>query len=207
MTRRNILAMVRLLFGLLVLIAIGWQLRIHTGLNFNVLNFFSYFTNLSNLLAALVFLFGAFRHFAGGNPTAASDQLRFMSATNMVVVGIVFALLLRNVDLGTLLPWVNTLLHYVMPCVVLLDWIIDPPQTRIGTSHLLRILTFPALYLTYTLLRGRLISWYPYPFLNPVNVGGYDKVAIYAIAITATFIVTALALMTVRNKPAGRATA
>lgn len=42
----------------------------------------------------------------------------------MVVVGIVFALLLRTMDLGSLLPWVNFLLDYVMPAVVLLDWLL-----------------------------------------------------------------------------------
>ncbi|MEO7996574.1 MAG: Pr6Pr family membrane protein, partial [Gemmatimonadaceae bacterium] len=120
MTQRTAMAILRLMFGLLVLIAVGWQLRIHMSLDFNVLNFFSYFTNLSNLFAAFVLLFSAGKHFADNEPTPTSNQLRLISATNMVVVGIVFAILLRNVELGSLRPWINTLLHYVMPIVVVL---------------------------------------------------------------------------------------
>ena len=40
----------------LALAAIGQQLVIHIGASYSVLNFFSYFTNLSNLFAAVVLL-------------------------------------------------------------------------------------------------------------------------------------------------------
>lgn len=106
----------------------GLQLNIHVASGFNAVNFFSYFTNLSNLLAATVLILGAVRSFGDRATTAGFDQLRFMSVVNMLIVGIVFSLLLRNADLGTLLPWVNVLLHYVMPCVVVVDWLLDPPS-------------------------------------------------------------------------------
>lgn len=46
----------------------------------------------------------------------------------MALVGIVFGALLRDVDLGDLLPWVNTVHHYIMPVVVVLDWLYQPPK-------------------------------------------------------------------------------
>ena len=45
----------RLLFCALTLFAIATQLSIHVGLGSSVINFFSYFTNLSNLFAVIVF--------------------------------------------------------------------------------------------------------------------------------------------------------
>jgi len=45
----------------------------------------------------------------------------------MAIVGIVYGILLRDEDLGALLPWINVVLHYVMPVVVVLDWLYQPP--------------------------------------------------------------------------------
>ena len=56
MTSTRIFAAVRFLFGAVTLIAVGTQLGIHIGNGFSVLNFFSYFTNLSNIFAAVVLL-------------------------------------------------------------------------------------------------------------------------------------------------------
>src|SRR5579875_3126910 len=47
MTRRNFLIAERIIFGLLTLIAVGTQLAVHISHKFDVVNFFSYFTNLS----------------------------------------------------------------------------------------------------------------------------------------------------------------
>lgn len=178
----------------------GLQLNIHVASGFNAVNFFSYFTNLSNLLAATVLILGAVRSFGDRATTAGFDQLRFMSVVNMLIVGIVFSLLLRNADLGTLLPWVNVLLHYVMPCVVVVDWLLDPPSKPLGSSDLLRVEVFPLLYLSYTLIRGSIIGWYPYPFLNPGNVGGYPGVGLYAVGIALVFVAGGWCLMTVGNR-------
>ena len=44
----------------LALTAIGQQLLLHIGASYNALNFFSYFTNLSNLFAVFVLLLSVF---------------------------------------------------------------------------------------------------------------------------------------------------
>lgn len=188
----------RLVFGLLTLGAIVRQLAIHLQVGFSVVNFFSYFTNLANAFAAVVLLFGAF-HIAAqrGEP---NDQVRAASVVNMVVVGVVFAVLLRNVDLGSLLPWVNALLHYVMPCVVVIDWLLQPPRSKGGARQLMLMLIFPALYLAYVLIRGSSVGWYPYPFLNPANVGGYAGVAVYVVGIATTFLIAGWLLLALGNR-------
>ena len=188
----------RLFFALLALTAIGQQLVLHIGASFSVVNFFSYFTNLSNLLAVVVLLISVFGRSAMS--AATRDMLRYASVVNMTVVGLVFAALLRNVDLGGLLPWVNFVLHYIMPVVIVLDWLLQPPATKLQAKHLRIAFVFPALYIGYVVLRGASMGWYPYPFLNPVNVGGYSGVAMYAVGITVTFFIAAWALLAIGNR-------
>jgi hypothetical protein len=118
------------------------------------------------------------------------------------VVGVVFSVLLRNVDLGDLLPWVNFVLHYVMPVAVVLDWLLQPPATRLEKKHLAMSLFFPLAYLVYVLVRGASIGWYPYPFLNPANVGGYGGVALYAAGIAGAFLLIGWALLAIGNRGA-----
>lgn len=196
---------IRLLFSALTLFAIATQFSIHVGQGFSVVNFFSYFTNLSNLFAALVFAASAFYLLKNKSPSAATDLVRGVSVVNMAVVGIVFSLLLRNVDLGSLLPWVNFLLHYVMPVVVVLDWLLAPPSTTLTFRQVLLCLLFPLVYLAYVLMRGASVNWYPYPFLNPANVGGYGGVALYAAGITAVFLCSAWLLLTLGARLGARA--
>jgi hypothetical protein len=188
----------RTLLAALALAAIGQQLLLHVEASYSTLNFFSYFTNLSNLFAIAVLLFTALAR-VSRSPTLA-DGLRFASAVNMAIVGIVFVVLLRDVDLGDLLPWVNIVLHYVMPVAVVLDWLIQPPGARVAARHLGWVLLFPAAYLVYVLLRGASIGWDPYPFLNPANVGGYSGVAMYAAGIVVTFVVVGGVLLALGNR-------
>lgn len=52
---------------------------------------------------------------------------------------------------------------------------------------------FPAAYFAYSLIRGPIVDWYPYPFLDP-NQHSYLVIAVYAIVILAVFVLDALAL-------------
>jgi hypothetical protein len=200
MTNRPALIAIRLALGLLALLAIGTQLSIHIQRGFNVVNFFSFFTNLSNLFAAIVLLMGAFQLLAHRRLSAWIDVVRGAAVSQMAVVGIVFAVLLRDVDLGALLPWVNTVLHYVIPVAVVVEWLVAPPHTKLGSKQLFLCQVFPLLYIAYTLIRGATIGWYPYPFLNPGNVGGYGGVALYAIAIAVVCFAVSALLFALANR-------
>lgn len=194
--------LLRVAFGLLTFIAIVWQLTIHIQNGYNVLNFFSYFTNLANLYAAAVLLLAASRIHATQLPLF--DTLRAVAVVNMALVGLVFGALLRNVDLGSLLPWINVVLHYVMPCVIVADWLLQPPKARLRANTFLFVLLIPSIYLLYVLVRGGVVGWYPYPFLNPANVGGYAGVAAYAVAIATGFLIVGWMLIALGNKRSQR---
>lgn len=185
---KHALAAARLLLGGSILIAIGWQLSIHRGLGLSGVNFFSFFTNLSNLFAAAVLLAGAV-HLAGSRPPSPRlDLLRNFAVVYITVVGIVFVALLRNEDLGSLRPWINVLLHYVVPVAMVIDWMADPPAHRLTLAQLSLLQVFPLIYLAYTLARGAATGWYPYPFLNPAMAAGYAGVSVYVVGIVVVFL-------------------
>ncbi len=199
MTLSRAFAAVRFAFGAVTLIAVAIQLGIHVGHGFSVLNFFSYFTNLSNIFAAVVLVVEAVLTWRGKAAGPLWDLLRCISVVCMALVGVVFSALLRDVDLGSLLPWINTWLHYVMPVVVVVDWLVQSPRNPIPLKSLGIAVAFPLAYLAYSLIRGAVINWYAYPFLNPAN-GGYGAVLMTCVVIAVGFILMSLLIMVLGNK-------
>lgn len=203
MNARIFLISARLFFGLLTLAAITTQLVVQIKRGYSTVNYFSYFTNLSNIFAAVVLLIGAFSLITRRDPTAAGAAaiiIRGTSVVCMAVVGIVFSILLRNEDVGALLPWVNTVTHYLMPVVIVLDWLWQPPRTTLMRKYTMYWLIFPSLYLGYSIIRGAIVGWYPYPFFDPAKTGGYGGVARYCFAILALFFVLCWLFVTVGNR-------
>ncbi len=199
-TQRIILLLARLFFGLLTLAAIITQLTIQVQLGFSVVNFFSYFTNLSNIFAAVVLLLSAFYLIQRRTPTPTFDLIRGASVVGIALVGIVFGVLLRDEDLGSLLPWVNFVLHYLMPVVMVVDWLYAPPKTRLVFAQTWTWLIFPFLYLVYSIIRGAIVGFYAYPFFNPAKSGGYGGVALYCIAILGVFLILIWLVMLLGNR-------
>lgn len=200
MTKRNVLFVGRLLFGLLTLAAVGTQLAVHVGMGYDVWNFFSYFTNLSNFFAAVVFLASGYRIRAGTWPSELEETIRGTATIAMAVVGLVFGALLSGEDLGSLLPWVNVVLHYLFPVVVVADWLLQPPRTTIVANHIWYWLLYPVAYLLYSLVRGAFVDWYAYWFIDPARAGGWGGVLVFALGISAGFLVVSAALLRLGNK-------
>ena len=194
--RRRLAAAYRIGFGLLALAAIVVQFltgRAHPP--FSAVNFFSYFTTLSNLLAAIVFLWAG----VSARRTMGVEWMRGAVTLYLSVVFIVFALLLSDIPLGILQPWINTVLHQVLPVAALLDWLFAPPEHRLELRRALMWLAFPLVFVAYSMFRGGRINWYPYPFLDPGKVGGYTGVAGYCVAITMVFVLLGALLIWLGN--------
>jgi hypothetical protein len=184
----RLLASVRIGFGLLILAAIASMILVLIDeASFNPLNFFTFFTILSNLLAMCVLLGGGRRQLSGQPPLP--DMLRGAAVVYMTVTYLVFAVLLRDAQeqLQTHVPWVDSVLHRVAPIVIMLDWLIDPPRQPIAFRRSLAWLAFPVAWTAFTLVRGAIDGRYPYPFLDPSN-GGYAVVALYVVAIFVVFV-------------------
>jgi hypothetical protein len=178
---RHLVAGYRLVFGLATLATVGYLATRVPSLP----NLLSYFTVLSNVFGAVVLLAGVFR--------PVPDLLRGAAALYLGMTGLVFALLLSGLDLGLLEPWANSLLHHVMPVVLVVDWLLVPPRRGFPVVRSLWWLVFPAAYLVYTLVRGSVVDWYPYPFVDP-RPRGYPHVVTMSVGIAVAFGVAALAV-------------
>ncbi|MDJ0460106.1 Pr6Pr family membrane protein [Streptomyces sp. H27-C3] len=147
-------------------------------------DFFSFFTVLSNCAAVLVLAWGGLA--TSLDRPGVPHLLRGAATLYMVVTALVFAIALTDVETG-MLPWTNVVLHQVMPVVMLLDWLLLPPLRPLRYSRSALWLLFPLLYLVYTLVRGPVADWYPYPFLDAFT-NGYAHVALASALISVAFL-------------------
>ena len=193
----RLLGIVRIGFGFLILVAIAFMIWVLVDEGaFNALNFFSFFTILSNLLAMAVLLEGGRRQLIGATPIP--DLWRGAAVVYMTVTYLVFAVLLRDAQeqLQTHVAWVDSVLHRVAPIVLMVDWLIEPPHRPISFRRGLVWIGFPIVWTIFTMARGAIDGRYPYPFLDPAN-GGYGIVAIYVVAILVLFLAVTWVVATV----------
>jgi hypothetical protein len=164
---------------------------------FDATRFFAFFTIQSNLIGVAAFagLLGTGRH----RRTRALELLRGAAAVYLMVTFFVVIFLLSGVDVQLQLGWVDFVLHKLFPIVVVLDWVIDPPTTRLTSRDALLWIAYPIAWTILTLIRGAADGWYPYPFLNPAN-GGYGQVAVTVVAITAAVLVIAAVAIVIGNR-------
>lgn len=160
------------LLALAALTAIGYDVAAGPGVT--DADYFSYFTVLSNLFASAMLLYGAFRSARGRSRMI--EMLRGAAVAYILTTGIVYLLLLSGRT--PTYPWVNAVLHYLMPVAVTIDWLRDPPHVRLDPARtVVPWMAFPLLYIVCTLARGAIVNWYPYLFVNPHRSGGYLLVA------------------------------
>jgi hypothetical protein len=189
MDRRVALAIFRGVVGLIVLVAIAYQawLIVQSGL-FRPLRFFAFFTILSNVFGAVLWVWLALR--ARRPRTRTDDLLRGAATLYLVITFIVVVLLLSGAELSLSNPTVDFVVHKLFPVLAVVDGIVDPPETDLRMRDVALWLIFPVVWLAFTLVRGAVDAWYPYPFLDPDN-GGYRSVAYHVVAILAGFVVVA----------------
>ena len=162
-------------------------------MGFQFVNFFSFFTIEANVFSIVVLLTGAVFAFARKPDAVWFNVARGAVATYMITTGVVYNLLLRNVELpqGTTVAWSNEVLHVVAPIVLLIDWLFAPGRFAMATKTIWLIVSFPLIWGAYTLIRGPFAfderlgrNWYPYPFMNPeTSANGYLSVTFYMILI------------------------
>ena len=197
MDRRLGLTIVRIASVAIVLFAIGYTIYWFVVEDrFNPSQFFAFFTIQSNLFGVAVLAALVAR---GDRPRSATlEILRGAAALYLTITFVVVTLFLSGADVQLELQWVDFALHTLFPVVVVLDWLLDPPTTRLGVRHALVWLSYPLVWVTLTLIRGTADGWYPYPFLDPAN-GGYASVALYFVTILVFFLVVGMALIWLGN--------
>jgi hypothetical protein len=165
---------------------------------FSAGDFFSYFTVEANTLAVISLVLGSVA-LAGGRSSRGLDFYRGAVALYMTTVILIFIVLLSGYPASelTAVPWDNTVLHYIMPIVVILDWLAVPISSRFRFAAAATWLAVPLAYLGYSLIRGPIVNWYPYPFMDPSRHG------YVGVAVTSVVIAVILAVITVVLAAAG----
>ena len=160
------------------------------GLVFETIEYFSYFTILSNIVVAVgTGLFAANpdrrEHWAGA--------LRIAGIVMISVTGIVYHLLLAADNDPVGIAFVTDAgLHTVVPLVTVLGWIVVGPHRRFGPHILARAMVIPIAWLAYALVREAIVGEALYPFMDVGELGG-GQVALTLLAIA--LFATALGLV------------
>jgi hypothetical protein len=111
--------------------------------------------------------------------------VRLSALVGISVTGVVYSAVLAatHEPKGWQQLFTNTVTHYVVPITMVLGWLLFGPRPRINAPVVAWSLLFPILWLGYTLVRGEITPWYPYPFVDVVS-HGYPTVLVNAVLVT-----------------------
>ncbi|GAD84433.1 hypothetical protein FEK33_23090 [Nocardia asteroides NBRC 15531] len=190
----------RLGFGVLGLVTLLWiPLRNIDSATFSLTNYLSYFTIESNVLGVAVLLVGGL-----AAPQSHRWQvIRGAVTLYMLITMVVYAVLLANIDVMLTDKWINDVMHRYLPLVLVLDWalVAMPRRLRVTPELIGQWLIFPLIYGIYTLIRGPIVDWYPYPFIDPRGQG-YLSMTLGLVVLTLVFAVLAVAMASLGDLPA-----
>ncbi|WP_372663786.1 Pr6Pr family membrane protein [Amycolatopsis kentuckyensis] len=152
-----------------------------------VANLLCFFTIDSNLLVAITSALVALGLARGRLFTV----LWLDALVGIIVTGIVYQVALAGLyDLHGLSLFSDTMLHKVTPILFVLGWLLAAPRGALTWSTVGWSLLYPLAWLAFTLPRGALTGFYPYPFVD-AGALGYGQVALNCVFIGLFF--TALA--------------
>ncbi len=171
-----------------------------------VVNFFSFFTVLSNITVAATTGMLAARL---DRQSTLFRTLRLDGLVAIAVTGVVFHLTLAQ--LQELTGWdalADAVLHTVSPILCVLGWLVFGPRGALSRRIVLLAVIAPVAWLAYALVRGSLVQdrfgddYYPYPFLN-VPEHGYSVVLINAALVAVLFLVISLGALALDRRLRG----
>jgi hypothetical protein len=159
--------------------------------------YFSFFTILTNLLAALV-LTGA----ALGRREASRPGIAAAVTVYLCIVGGVYLILLRNpYEPYDLQFAADATLHYVTPVLFAFYWLRFARKGSLAWRTPFVWLLYPVAYLAFSLLRGAMTGFYLYPFLN-VTALGYPRALVNSLLLMGIFLGLGFGAVAVDRMPA-----
>lgn len=164
--------------------------------------YFSYFTIQSSMIAIVVLAVGGV--LARGRPVdpAFYTGMRMSVLTYAAVTAAVYNVLLRGIpDEGYVaVAWPGEVMHVWIPIVLLLDWLLSPGRPALRWAALGIAVAYPLAWIAFTLVRGTVTGWYPYPFLQPET--GLVSVLLYILGIAVLIMgLASLAIAVSRLRP------
>lgn len=155
-----------------------------------IVRFFSFFTILTNLIVALTTTGIAFFPNTKLGRFASRPSTQCAVAGYISIVGIVYSLFLRTVwDPRGWQAVADHVLHDAVPIAFVIYWFVLAPKSGINWTDPVNWLIYPLAYIAYSLIRGAIVAWYPYWFVDVTQLG-------YPTALTNTaFVALACAVI------------
>ncbi|WP_413671151.1 Pr6Pr family membrane protein [Mucilaginibacter sp. Mucisp86] len=149
---------------------------------------FSYFTILTNLLAATCLTAVLFKTNMGIRRYFLQSHIFSAIALYITIVGLVYNLVLRSLwHPDGLSKLADELLHSVNPVLFVLYWLMYVPKADLKWTQTLGWLWFPFIYSVYIFIRGSISHLYPYPFLD-IGALGLSRVAVNSLLMLVAFL-------------------
>ncbi|WAC51247.1 Pr6Pr family membrane protein [Frigoribacterium sp. SL97] len=171
---RRIVGVLRLLAAAVGVVALVADFVYVLGFStFSSINYFSYFTQQSNMANVVVLAFAGVVSLRGRQEPDWFAGVHALVSTYVIVSGIVFGIIVAESashDYRIEVPWSSQLLHFVIPTFVLVDWVFGPDRPRVRWRVLSVVLVFPLVWGVFMIVRGADVGWYPYFFLDPAQV-------------------------------------
>ena len=177
-------------------IALVWQLVLivngaavlneasRPDLGVRLARFISYFTVLANLLVLICSVALARDPLHDGTRWRV---LRMATMVSITVTGVVHWFFLRPLlDLSGSSYVVDKLLHVVVPLLAVIAWVVAGPRGQAARPQAMGALLWPLLWGAFTLGRGSITHWWPYPFLN-VDELGWGRVLLNLAGVAVLF--------------------
>jgi hypothetical protein len=188
-------------FGLLLQLWLSIRLALANGrpVISGLIIYFGYFTILTNIFVALVC--------SAGSLSRRAPDRRFLyrlpavgcSTAAILVVGIGYHALLREIWVPQGAEWVaNLVLHYIVPAGALLHWLLYARADRLTWWAPLSWCWYPLAYFAYVMTRGEILFSYPYPFIDVLALG-YTQTMVNAIGFLIGFIVVGYVLLGIKH--------
>jgi hypothetical protein len=167
-------------------------------------NWFSYFTTQSAFVLDVTLAVGVLCALRRAVDPPWFVALRILATTYAITSGAVFALIVAQAarqEYRIDVPWSSQLLHFWIPAYAILDWFLAPGRTAARWRMLPWALAFPAVWAAFTLIRGPLVGWYPYYFLDPGQVSGPLEQAFYLACVGMILLAVSGVLVAISAKP------
>jgi len=162
-----------------------------------IIQFFSYFTILTNLLVALCYTNLIVS--AEGNFFTKPETLS-AATVYIAVVGLIYNLVLRQLWAPKgIRQLVDELLHSINPVLFVIYWCLFVPKENLQWRSTWAWLIYPAGYCIYVLARGSITGLYPYPFLEAGTLG-YNKVLLNCGLICLLFLLLSVVLIAIAKR-------
>lgn len=162
------------------------------GLPATIVQFFSYFTILTNILVAVYFTLYLLKRKPQQEAWFTNPKAATAITVYIIIVGLVYNVILR--PLWDPQGWqliADELLHSFIPLFFLVYWFLFVQRRNLQWKDAFLWLLYPFIYLVFVLSRGAITGLYPYPFID-VNVLGYNRVLLNCGILFLVFLIFSL---------------